>query len=149
MQTGIFIEFYSGEHQLPQHVPSILPLIAQYRLCGLRGQLGAGKTSLVRAICQSTGANDVSSPSFSLINEYPCDGRYPGIDLLIHIDLYRLNTLEQALELGIEDYLYSKNIVMIEWPELIEPLWAKKKRMYIDILVVKELTRQYRISTLP
>jgi tRNA threonylcarbamoyladenosine biosynthesis protein TsaE len=77
------------------------------------GQLGAGKTTLIRALCEVKGVKDrVSSPTFSLINEY----RYPG-GIIYHIDLYRINDEAEAVRAGIEDVLHSGEICLLEWPE--------------------------------
>ncbi|MGK0388163.1 MAG: tRNA threonylcarbamoyladenosine biosynthesis protein TsaE [Maribacter sp.] len=89
------------------------------RLFWLTGDLGAGKTTLVTAFCKELGVLDsVSSPTFPIINEYITDKD----DLIYHIDLYRLKDQEEALNIGIEDYLYQKNYTFIEWPEIIEDL---------------------------
>lgn len=89
------------------------------RLFWLTGDLGAGKTTLVTALCKKLGVLDrVSSPTFSIINEYMTDKGKP----VYHLDLYRLEDEEEALNIGIEDYLYQKNYTFIEWPELIEHL---------------------------
>ena len=86
------------------------------------GNLGAGKTTLVQHLCKELGVNDsVSSPTFSLINQY--SGLYKGQEILInHLDLYRLKSLEEALDIGIEDLLHSKQYLFIEWPEIIQEL---------------------------
>ncbi|MDX1476687.1 MAG: tRNA (adenosine(37)-N6)-threonylcarbamoyltransferase complex ATPase subunit type 1 TsaE [Saprospiraceae bacterium] len=85
----------------------------------LRGELGAGKTALVQALCHELRVTDqVSSPTFSLINEYATvDG-----DMVYHIDLYRLETLDEALQIGIEDYLDSNTWCFVEWPELLRDI---------------------------
>ena len=77
--------------------------------------MGAGKTTLIKAICHSLGVNSaVSSPTFSLVNEY----EYPG-GLVYHFDCYRLKTPTEALDFGIEEYLSSDSYCFIEWPEKI------------------------------
>lgn len=77
------------------------------------GQMGAGKTTFIHALCdEKKVSSTVGSPTFSLINEY----RYPG-GLIYHIDLYRLNSEEEALRAGVEDCLYSGEICLVEWPE--------------------------------
>ena len=84
----------------------------------LFGDLGAGKTALVKGIARGLGiTRDVTSPTFTLVHEY-AEGQLP----LFHIDLYRLDNVEQALAIGIEDYLNGPGITAIEWAEKIEPL---------------------------
>lgn len=86
------------------------------------GNLGAGKTTLVQNICAELGVNEaVNSPTFSLINKYV--GSYQGKPVEIsHLDLYRLKSIEEALDIGIEELLSSNEYLFIEWPELIEQL---------------------------
>lgn len=81
------------------------------------GQMGAGKTTFIHALCDVKGVKDVvGSPTFSLVNEYDylCDGTKKA---LFHLDLYRVKDEEEAIRAGIEDVLYSGNICMAEWPE--------------------------------
>lgn len=82
------------------------------------GDMGAGKTTLIKAIVAALGSQDeVSSPTFSLVNEYSADE-----GLIYHFDLYRIEDLEEAYNFGIEDYLDSSHWKLIEWPEKIETL---------------------------
>lgn len=84
----------------------------------LSGEMGAGKTTFVREVCRQSGAAGAVSPTFSLINIYTtADGRK-----VIHMDLYRLERLEEALDLGIEEYLDHPGYVFIEWPGLVESI---------------------------
>jgi tRNA threonylcarbamoyladenosine biosynthesis protein TsaE len=84
----------------------------------LQGAMGVGKTTLVKSITKALGGeDDVSSPTFSIVNEYKIkDG------LLYHFDLYRIQDIEEAYSFGIEEYLYSGNWIIIEWPEVIKPI---------------------------
>lgn len=83
----------------------------------MHGDIGVGKTTLVKALAKVLGCNDtVSSPSYSIVNEYKIEN-----SVLYHIDLYRLNTIEEAYDIGIEDYIYTNNWIIIEWPTLIKP----------------------------
>lgn len=84
----------------------------------LRGDLGAGKTHFVKGVAEAFGINkcSVQSPTFSLINEYG------GTPPLYHFDCYRLETIREALEIGIEEYLYGEGVCIIEWPERIEAI---------------------------
>ena len=84
----------------------------------LKGDLGTGKTHFVKGAARFFGISEeeVQSPTFSIIHEYP--GRIP----LYHVDAYRLNRPEEALEFGLEEYLYGDGICLIEWPEKIASL---------------------------
>jgi tRNA threonylcarbamoyladenosine biosynthesis protein TsaE len=82
------------------------------------GEMGAGKTTFVHAICRALGLEFAGSPTFSLVNEYQT---VKGTDLL-HFDLYRLKNLEAALDIGMDEYLERKGYIMIEWPEIIQPI---------------------------
>ncbi|QYJ67853.1 tRNA (adenosine(37)-N6)-threonylcarbamoyltransferase complex ATPase subunit type 1 TsaE [Flavobacterium litorale] len=76
--------------------------------------MGAGKTTLIKAIARSMGVKDItSSPTFSLVNEYETADGNP----LYHFDLYRINSEEEAYDMGIDEYFYSGNMCLIEWPE--------------------------------
>jgi tRNA threonylcarbamoyladenosine biosynthesis protein TsaE len=83
------------------------------------GSMGAGKTTIIKAICESLGAMDiVSSPTFTIVNEYKTsDGK-----TLFHIDFYRIKKLEEVYDFGIEEYLRGVSYCFMEWPELIEEL---------------------------
>jgi tRNA threonylcarbamoyladenosine biosynthesis protein TsaE len=87
------------------------------------GEIGAGKTTFIQSICRSLGVKEkVTSPTFSLINEYTYTDNDGKIRLIYHIDLYRLNSLEEAIDIGIEDYLDDDNYCFIEWPQLLQPV---------------------------
>ena len=89
------------------------------RIFAFYGAMGAGKTTFIKAICQELGSNDyVTSPTFALINEYSTTEG----SLIYHFDFYRIKKLEEAFDLGYEDYIYSGNYCFIEWPEMIEQL---------------------------
>jgi tRNA threonylcarbamoyladenosine biosynthesis protein TsaE len=87
------------------------------------GSMGAGKTTIIKAICESLGAIDiVSSPTFTLVNEYrTSDGK-----ALFHIDFYRIKKQEEVYDFGIEEYLTGESYCFMEWPELIEELLPKE-----------------------
>ena len=84
----------------------------------LYGNMGVGKTTLVKSIARILGSADtISSPTFSIVNEYNIKN-----GILYHFDLYRIENIEEAYNFGIEDYLYSGNWILIEWPEFIKPI---------------------------
>ena len=110
------------------------------RVVLFEGDLGAGKTSLIKKICSRLGCEDhVTSPTFSLINEYQNDN-----GSIYHIDLYRLESTEEAIQIGIEDYLYSGNWCFIEWPALIEPI-LERPYVSVKIEIDSITTRKIRI----
>lgn len=84
------------------------------------GKMGAGKTTFIKAICESLGVDDtVTSPTFAIVNEYESDKLgYP----IYHFDFYRIKKLEEVYDMGYEDYFYGGGVCFIEWPELIEDL---------------------------
>lgn len=93
----------------------------------LKGNMGVGKTTLIKAIAKVLGSKDeVSSPTFSIVNEYKVN---EGV--LYHFDLYRLNSIEEAYDFGIEEYLYSNEWVVVEWPDIIKPLLPNETNAFI------------------
>ncbi|WP_417592523.1 tRNA (adenosine(37)-N6)-threonylcarbamoyltransferase complex ATPase subunit type 1 TsaE [Owenweeksia hongkongensis] len=85
----------------------------------LKGQMGAGKTTLIKAICKELEIEDeVSSPTYSLVNEY----QSASGEIVYHFDLYRIDDESEALDMGIDEYLYSGSKCLIEWPEKISNL---------------------------
>lgn len=104
----------------------------------LQGEIGAGKTTLVQAFAKKLGITEpVTSPTFSLINEYQGQrSNQSGPVTVYHLDLYRLNSLAEALDLDIEELLSNGDYCFIEWPELIEELLTD------DLVVIKILVEQ-------
>ncbi len=83
------------------------------------GKMGAGKTTFIKAVCEELGVEDViNSPTFAIVNEY-VDGHGEPI---YHFDFYRIKNLQEVLDIGYEDYVYSGHVCFMEWPELIENL---------------------------
>jgi len=125
----------SPEH-LQTWMSTFFELVKGRRKFALYGDIGAGKTTFVQAFCQRLGVQDaVTSPTFALVNAY----RLPQSDeqeaFVYHLDLYRLETVEETLDIGIEDYLYDENYCLVEWPQLIEGLLpADVVRIKLEIL---------------
>jgi tRNA threonylcarbamoyladenosine biosynthesis protein TsaE len=103
----------------------------------VEGQMGAGKTTLIKALCKKLGVTDtVNSPTFSIVNEYQNGAGEP----VYHFDFYRIKNLEEAKDIGFEEYLYSGDLCLIEWSSLVMdlidmPYWK------IDILVNEDESR--------
>ena len=91
--------------------------IGEHRVFAFYGEMGAGKTTFIKAICEELGVEDViTSPTFAIVNEYGL----PDGDCIYHFDFYRIKKLEEVYDMGFEDYFYSGALCFIEWPELIE-----------------------------
>lgn len=121
---------------LPSTAQTIINQLGDKRVITLTGNLGAGKTTLVKALAQHLGTTEtVSSPTYSLVNEY-----HYGNKIIYHLDLYRLETLDEALAIGIEDYLYSGNYCFVEWANIIAPL-LPNNAAHITIIANPNQTR--------
>ncbi|PDP74151.1 tRNA (adenosine(37)-N6)-threonylcarbamoyltransferase complex ATPase subunit type 1 TsaE [Porphyromonas gingivalis] len=97
-----------------------IALMGENTVFAFYAPMGTGKTTFIKAVCEELGVSDViNSPTFSIINEYRSD--QTG-ELIYHFDCYRLNKIEDALNLGVEDYFDSGSLCFIEWPELLEPI---------------------------
>lgn len=106
------------------------------------GQMGAGKTTLIKEICKQMEINDeVSSPTFSLVNEYLLEtGK-----TIYHFDFFRILNIEEVYDIGYEDYFYSGNLCLIEWPEKIEEILKNENYNAIEISMAGDW-RQLKIS---
>lgn len=92
-----------------------------HRVFAFEGQMGAGKTTFIKHLCEQMGTNDiVNSPTFAIVNVYEVTRPYQGE--VYHFDCYRLKDIREALDFGAEEYLYSGNYCFIEWPEMMEQL---------------------------
>ena len=102
------------------------------------GQMGAGKTTFIKALCEALGVSEpVTSPTFAIVNEYRSDETG---ELIYHFDFYRIKKLEEAYDMGCEDYFYSGAVCLIEWPELVEDL-LPGNTVWVDIKVNEDETR--------
>jgi tRNA threonylcarbamoyladenosine biosynthesis protein TsaE len=95
----------------------LLEHAGESRIFAFYGSLGAGKTTIIKAVCELLGASGIaSSPSFTLVNEY----RTQTGESLYHIDFFRIKNISEVFDIGIEEYLYSGSYCFLEWPELAE-----------------------------
>jgi tRNA threonylcarbamoyladenosine biosynthesis protein TsaE len=112
----------------------IIRQFPQHRVFGFYGRMGAGKTTLIKSICHALGVTDmVNSPTFSIINEY----RTVTGETVYHMDFYRLKSAGELMDIGYEDYLYSGNYCLIEWPEKFQELLPEES-VYITIEVEED-----------
>jgi tRNA threonylcarbamoyladenosine biosynthesis protein TsaE len=127
---------------LPDMVDTILQYAGDCRIILLNGELGAGKTTLVNVICQKLEVEDkVSSPTFSIINEYYSKKN----GTIYHFDCYRLKSEEEALDIGIEEYFYSGGYCLIEWSEKIANL-IPEQHIRVNISVLNQDTRTIELN---
>ena len=99
------------------------------RVVAFYGEMGAGKTTFIKALCEALGVRDaINSPTFAIVNEYV--GR-DADHLIYHFDFYRIKKLEEVYDMGYEDYFYSGSLCFLEWPELIEEI------LPLDVIKVK------------
>lgn len=109
-----------GIAEIPRIAAELSAVIRRFNVVTFSGNLGAGKTTLIKILCQLWGVEDaVSSPTYSLVNQYKCETENRG-SFIYHIDLYRVKDEEEAYDAGIEDNLYSGNLCLVEWPEKAE-----------------------------
>jgi tRNA threonylcarbamoyladenosine biosynthesis protein TsaE len=117
---------------LAEAAEKFLKHFGESRIFAFYGSMGAGKTTIIKAICKALGATDiVSSPTFTLVNEY----RSTTGDTLYHIDFYRIKKQEEVFDFGIEEYLDGDAYCFMEWPELVEeilPLSTIRIRITVD-----------------
>lgn len=106
------------------------------------GEMGVGKTTFIKALCKTLGVvEEVTSPTFSLINEYFTKDKQS----IFHFDFYRINTIEEAFDFGYEDYFYSDNFCFVEWPELVENL-LPEDFLKVEIIENEDSTRLLLVS---
>lgn len=129
----------ASEADLERAAGEFVSLMGDETVYAFNGPMGAGKTTFIRALVRALGVNDdeASSPSFSIINEYRSD---TTAELIYHFDLYRLESVEEALEIGVEDYFDSGALCLLEWPERIEAL-LPDDTVIVDITVNPDESR--------
>ena len=122
----------------------ILQTTEPHRVFAFDGQMGAGKTTFIKTLCEAMGTEDiVNSPTFAIVNVYDVEQPYKGE--VYHFDCYRLKDIREAMDFGAEEYLYSGNYCFIEWPELIEPL-LPEETVWIRIRVKDDGDRELMID---
>ena len=108
--------------ELERAATSLLELINDKTIVCFYAEMGVGKTTLIKEICKKLGVEDVlSSPTFSIINEYLTDND----ESVYHFDFYRIEKEEEAFDIGYEEYFYQGNLCLIEWPEKISSIIPK------------------------
>lgn len=134
-----------GIDALPQAAHKFLELMDDYTVFAFNGEMGAGKTTFINALARELGVDTdpTGSPSFSLINEYRSD---TTAELIYHFDLYRLEKLEEAFDIGVEDYLESGALCLIEWPDIIDDI-LPDDTVRVDLSVLDDNSRRLTVTT--
>jgi len=97
-------------------IENILPLLQLNKIIIFDGMMGSGKTTLIKNLCKALNVIDkVNSPTYSLVNEYKTSNQ----EIIYHFDFYRINDLEEAFDMGAEEYFYSGNLCLIEWADKV------------------------------
>lgn len=121
-------------------IEKVLPYLEKYKVVLFNGSMGAGKTTLISALCKHLGSkDDISSPTFSIVNEYQSN-----IGKIYHFDFYRIESLEEAFDIGVEEYLFSDDYCFIEWSEKITEL-LPNQYLIVNISSISETERQLEI----
>lgn len=119
----------------------LLALASDVPIWCFKGDLGAGKTTLIKAICDQLGVRDpMSSPTFSIVNQYQSKDDFP----IYHFDFYRIKEEQEAREIGVEEYFYSGDYCFIEWPEKVQGL-LPENRIEIMISLVENNRREINL----
>ena len=136
-----------NEHGEEVSALEILRATEPHRVFAFEGQMGAGKTTFIKHLCEQMGTRDVvNSPTFAIVNVYdveqPCRGE------VYHFDCYRLKDIREAMDFGAEEYLYSGNYCFIEWPDILSPI-LPDDTVYVRILPQENGDRRLIIENQP
>ncbi|WP_256002752.1 tRNA (adenosine(37)-N6)-threonylcarbamoyltransferase complex ATPase subunit type 1 TsaE [Pedobacter deserti] len=131
----------NGLDELSSAAAQILDFAAGERIFILRAEMGGGKTTLIKELARELGVTEVvSSPTFSIVNEYDAQG-----EPVYHFDFYRIKDIREAYDIGYEEYFYSGHVCFVEWPEKIESL-LPEHYVEISIVVLSDTARLLRLS---
>ncbi len=132
----------TSEEELPQVAEAILAAMNNRTVVVFRGEMGAGKTTLIREIVAALGSTDtVTSPTFAIVNQYRGTNDRP----IYHFDFYRIEDIREAYDFGYEEYFYSGELCLVEWPEEIESL-LPEEIVTVHIALNDETTRTFEIE---
>ncbi len=136
------LEIISSSNNLSEAAKEVIGFSSTIPVWLFDGEMGAGKTTLIKAICNVFGVEDnVTSPTFSLVNEYQNKEK----SVFYHFDFYRIKSEEEASDIGVEEYFYSGNYCFIEWPSMI-PSLLPEEYVKIDIEIISENERKISLE---
>lgn len=130
---------------LPRATREFLDLMDDYTVYAFTGEMGAGKTTFIAALSRALGVDEdeANSPSFAIVNEYRSEAT---AELIYHFDLYRLESLEEVMDIGFEDYLDCGALCFIEWPDKVEDI-LPDDTVKVNILVNDDHSRTVVVNT--
>ncbi|MFD0940360.1 tRNA (adenosine(37)-N6)-threonylcarbamoyltransferase complex ATPase subunit type 1 TsaE [Pedobacter boryungensis] len=127
--------------ELPTVAEQLLTFANGDKFFVFEGEMAAGKTTFIKSFCDVLGVEDVvSSPTFSIVNEYESEK-----GLVYHFDFYRIKNLQEAYDIGYEEYFYSDNYCLVEWPQKIEEL-LPELYIKVEIKISGETQRTFNFS---
>lgn len=137
--------FHVSKNNLEIFAAQFWKYVRQAKVFAFHGQMGAGKTTIIEALCRAKGVKNVmGSPTFSIINEYTYQENEQE-KIIYHIDLYRLKDEQEIIQTGVEDCVYSNQICFVEWPEKAISLFDDDT-VHVNIDPVNETERNVKIS---
>lgn len=120
----------------------LLTASSGYKVFAFHGEMGAGKTTFIHAVCEAMGVKDsITSPTFSIINQY----KTANGQTVYHMDLYRVKDENEAINAGVEDCLYSGSICLVEWPDKAAGIFPEDT-LHITITSVDDNTRKLKLN---
>jgi len=127
----------SSQKELDSAAARFLELSGAHTVIAFSGEMGAGKTTYIQALCRKLGVElEVNSPTFSLVNEYFT----PEGDSIFHFDLYRIESPEELFDMGYEEYFFSGSLCLIEWPDKARKL-IPEDALWVNIVVSENEVR--------
>lgn len=130
-----------GVERLSEVSDYLLELVSEAKVVLFYGSMGAGKTTLIKNLCKKLSVTDeVNSPTFAIVNEYLTEDDEP----VYHFDFYRIKRLEEAFDIGYENYFYSDHLCLVEWPEMIEPILPES---YVKVEIMQGEADDDRVVT--
>jgi len=131
----------NGLAELPDVANKLLAFAGEEKIFLFDGEMGAGKTTFIKSFCKVLGVeNSVSSPTYSIVNEYAGEN-----NTVYHFDFYRIKNIQEAYDLGYEEYFYGGGICLIEWPERIEEL-LPDHYINVEISILGESDRAFEFT---
>ena len=132
----------TSQDELPEVAEAVIRALGRRTVVAFRGGMGAGKTTLIREIVAAPGSEDtVTSPTFAIVNQY----KTPGNRRIYHFDFYRIDDVREAYDFGYEEYFYSGDLCLVEWPEKIAQLLPDEV-MTVRITADSDTARTFEIE---